>query len=45
MFNKASRDARNLSKLLSTAGLLPHLFQYIKSMKRLRLSQERKLGA
>ena len=45
MFNEAGRDARNLGKLLSTAGLLPHLFQYIKSTKRLRLSQESNAGA
>ena len=41
MFNAAGRDARNLGKLLSTTELLPHLFQFIKSTERLRLSRER----
>ena len=41
MFNAASRDARKLGKLLSTAELIPHLFQFIKMMERLRLSCER----
>ena len=34
---KAGRDARNIRKLLSTAELLPHLFQYIVSTSRFRL--------
>ena len=41
MFHAAGRDARNLGKLLSTTELLPHLFKYIKSTQRLRLSRER----
>ena len=41
MFNAAGRDARNLGKLLSTAELIPHLFRFIKSTERLRLSPER----
>ena len=41
MFNAASRDARKLGKLLSTVELIPHLFQFIKMMERLRLSHER----
>jgi ribonuclease HI len=41
MFNAAGRDARNLGKLLSMLELLPHLFRYIRSTGRLRLSHER----
>jgi ribonuclease HI/exonuclease III len=41
MFSAAGRDARNLGKLLSTLELLPHLFRYIRSTERLRLSRER----
>ena len=41
MFYEAGRDARHLGKLLSTAELLPHLFQFIKTTGRLRLSHER----
>ena len=41
MFNAAGRDARKLGKLLSTVELIPHLFQFIKTMERLRLSRER----
>ena len=41
MFNAAGRDARKLGKLLSTVELIPHLFQFIKTMERLRLSHER----
>ena len=37
MFHKASRDARNLGKLLSTEDLLPHLFKFIKQSRCLRL--------
>jgi ribonuclease HI len=40
MFNAAGRDARDLGKLLSTSELLPHLFQFIRSTERLRLSRE-----
>ena len=45
MFNAAGRDARNLGKLLSTAELLPHLFRFIKSTERIRLSRERNVEA
>ena len=45
MFNAAGRDARNLGKLLSTPELLPHLFQFIRSTDRLRLSRERNMVA
>ena len=41
MFNAAGRDARKLGKLLSTVELIPHLFQFIKTTERLRLSCER----
>ena len=41
MFNAAGRDTRKLGKLLSTVELIPHLFQFIKTMERLRLSRER----
>ena len=41
MFYAAGRDARNLGKLLTTPKLLPHLFQYIRTTGRLRLSPER----
>ena len=37
MFQKASRDMRNLGKLLSTKELLPHLFRFIKNTGCLRL--------
>ena len=37
MFNEAGRDARDIGKLLSTADMLPHLFQYIKDTGRFRL--------
>ena len=45
MFNAAGRDARNLGKLLSTLELLPHLFQFIRSTDRLRLSRKRNMEA
>jgi ribonuclease HI len=45
MFNAAGRDARNLGKLLSTAVLLPHLFNFIRTTGRLKLSRERNTEA
>ena len=36
MIHKASRDARNIGKLLSSPELLPHLFRYIKDTGRFR---------
>ena len=45
MFDTAGRDARHLGKLLSTAELVPHLFKFIKSTERLRLSRERNTEA
>ena len=45
MFNAAGRDSRNLGKLLSTLELLPHLFRFIRSTARLRLSPERNIEA
>ena len=45
MFNAAGRDARNLGKLLSTIELLPHLFRFLKTTERLRLSPERQMEA
>ena len=41
LYDEAGRDARHVGKLLSTAELLPHLFQFIKTTNCLRLSCER----
>jgi hypothetical protein len=45
MFDEAGRDARSLSKLLSTKELVPHLFRYVRSNEQLRVSRERNMEA